>query len=107
MSQKKYEELVAAGAPELPEGCFYRVTDRNNMIFQCVQVEIRKRVQLWGVNVGSRYVGRQELFLRKDETRTGLEIVVDMCNEIWDHCEKVGRGLTLPQQIRSLTGDHP
>ncbi|KPC89906.1 hypothetical protein ADL27_38485 [Streptomyces sp. NRRL F-6602] len=63
-------DLVAAGAPELPEGWFYRV--RPALLPGMVRVEIRRR----------RFVGSEEVERsvgRLSQYPTALDAVVESC----------------------------
>ncbi len=50
MSQEIYDRLVAAGAPELPEGYFYRITEHERFGGE-YYVDIRKKKRFWSVSV--------------------------------------------------------
>ena len=65
----KLADLVAAGAPELPEGWFYRVVDDYHIGFK---VELRRPGRFWSTCLTHAWV-------RESEHDDALSAVVDAC----------------------------
>jgi hypothetical protein len=89
-------ELVAAGAPELPEGWFYRVRP---FLRTGIQVEVRHR--RW---IGSTEVGTALDWPRSSET--GQALVVRMCREAFRDAGLRGHDASRLRDAREFIGDH-
>ncbi|MGW6638490.1 hypothetical protein [Streptomyces cyaneofuscatus] len=90
-------ELVALGAPELPEGYFYRVSSA--MIKGYVRVSIRR----------ARFIGSEQIettvaaLYRYDDE---LEAVVSGCRTAYQWWQEKEESTELAQRVQALYGDH-
>lgn len=90
-------DLVAAGAPELPEGWFYRVTT-DRIGWPEVQIrEPRKRF-------GSRSVSYA--VVRTEEHTEGKSAVVAACVKAWERLEMGNEHQRKMRAVLALDGDH-
>ncbi|MFB7919382.1 hypothetical protein [Streptomyces sp. NPDC056061] len=90
-------ELVAAGAPELPEGWFYRVKD-DGMGY--LEVEVRERRKRFG----SRLL--ITALVREDEPNGRRAVAVACCRAVARIDEEREHARRL-RQASQLIGDHP
>ncbi|MEV7250240.1 hypothetical protein [Streptomyces cyaneofuscatus] len=90
-------ELVAAGAPELPEGHFYRVSSA--MITGYVRVSIRRARLVGSVHVEAAVVA---MYRHSDE----LEAVVFGCRTAYQWWQEKEESTELAQRVQALYGDH-
>ncbi|MGW0468309.1 hypothetical protein ACWDX6_24040 [Streptomyces sp. NPDC003027] len=91
-------ELVAAGAPELPDGMFYRV--RPSYITEGLFVSVRRRNRF----VGSEELGRTVVY--PSGFPSGLDAIVAACIravELWRQ-EEAARPIR--KSAHDYTGDH-
>ncbi|GAB1326945.1 hypothetical protein [Streptomyces sennicomposti] len=88
-------QLVAAGAPELPEGCFYRV--RSNGL--CLEVQVRERRKRFGSVV------RALAYVRPDEP-DGLTAIVGACVHAVRRMEEQESNWLAALDATQYIGDH-
>lgn len=91
-------ELVAAGAPELPEGYFYRV--RPSTITDGILVDIRRR---------RRFFGSEELegsIVSPAMYESGTAAVVDGCRRAFTRWTNSGTARTVLAGAEKFYGDH-
>jgi hypothetical protein len=89
-------ELVEAGAPELPEGWFYRVKD-DGMGF--LEVEVRERRKRFGSRVLSTAI------VREDDPN-GRRAVVAACHRAVSHLDANREHARRLRQASLFLGDH-
>jgi hypothetical protein len=89
-------DLVAAGAPELPEGWFYRIKDDS---MGCLEVEVRERRKRFG----SR---RLSAALVREDEPNGQRAVVSACRNAVRHLEAQKDHARRYRQASLFLGDH-
>ncbi|MEV4939589.1 hypothetical protein [Streptomyces zaomyceticus] len=89
-------ELVAAGAPELPEGHFYRVRESSNAL---LKVELRRQGRWLSALVDDVYV-------RPGSYETPEAAVVAACKRVFEDWEARQADCAAFRASRSLLGDH-
>ncbi|WP_228973423.1 hypothetical protein [Streptomyces sp. DH12] len=90
-------ELVAAGAPELPPGYFYRV--RSESSFGLLKVELRRQGRWFSTAVENTYV-------RPADYATVERAVVDACSRVvewWGGRQADARAM---EESQKFIGDH-
>lgn len=92
-------DLIAAGAPELPDGWFYRVTTSGPIIGWPV-VEIRQP----GRWFGSRSVSYA--IVRTGEHPTGDDAVLAACTRAWERLQEDEEHRRKTREALALRGDH-
>lgn len=101
MSKQIYEELLKAGAPELPDTWFYQVSDSTDM-YVAVRVRVRQHRKYWF----PKTLGEYEF----DEYRNGLTkgMLVRACNNAYEEAQQSLR--PRPDhlgELRRFIGKHP
>lgn len=89
-------DLVAAGAPELSDGWFYRVTEAS---FFGPTVEVRKR---WRIGSHCYMTTR----VREHDFDTALEAVVDACNRACAALDREAEEHAWLAAVALYFGDH-
>lgn len=89
-------DLIAAGAPELPDGWFYRVTDDS---FFGPTVEIRKRRRVGS----SRCITAR---VRDYDFNTALAAVVDACQRACVLLDQEAEEYAKSKAVAAYFGDH-
>lgn len=91
-------ELVAAGAPELPEGYFYRMEDTRLV---GLRVEIRRRRRFG--SVAMREAVSYVLHESDDDARTA---VVSACTRAYERWQSAAGNAAKYRATTAYTGDH-
>lgn len=102
MSTPTYDALIAAGAPELPEGYFYRV-HRQDML-GIIKVQLRKR---W--KYGSTLKQEGSFWLPNNgSTVTAVEFLAEKCERLVDQHEwEENERAQFDRDLEAFIGDHP
>ncbi|MFG3014330.1 hypothetical protein ACGFZB_28705 [Streptomyces cinerochromogenes] len=91
-------DLVAAGAPKLPEGYFYRI--RPTHITEGLFVDVRRQRRFFG----SDQVGGCVVY--PSEYESGAEAIVDGCRRAHDRWQENERAQAARAEAGRLVGDH-
>src|SRR4051794_22784558 len=91
------EQLVLAGAPELPAGMFYRVVDE---AYAGLVVSIRQRRK----RLGSRRMA--STYVRHEQFENGTDAVVDACRRALAGLEEMNEERRRLRDAARLLGDH-
>ncbi|MEV4037706.1 hypothetical protein [Streptomyces umbrinus] len=90
-------DLVAAGAPELPEGYFYRVRETS---IDSLKVEIRQQRKRFG----SRLI--RETYVLHERYDTAPEAVVDACRRVHENWGLADAERAAYRAATAFLGDH-
>ncbi len=116
MSREIYDELVAAGAPELPEGWFYRIErDSDRHVWgdpDRIWCDIRKRKRFGSYSDGFyATLGRDGRYFSIKEARKKGYTPQERLAEVLESMYAEWRAATYDSDIRSeydkFLGDHP
>ncbi|WP_157841218.1 hypothetical protein [Streptomyces sp. NTK 937] len=90
-------ELVAAGAPELPEGYFYRVRETS---ISNLRVEIRHQKGRWR----STFV--EDAYVHHDPGESAEESIVGACTRVFERWQGAAAERAAYRATTKFLGDH-
>lgn len=106
MSQTRYAQLLAAGAPELPEGFYYRIREKEiGFGIAWYEVEVReRRPGRWRLDITH---GRASVDLADRPKEDPAALFAEACRFAWQRAEGVARLAARNSTARTYLGDHP